>query len=369
MPPMARVSQSAGERRQQALAVLTSGVVGNETAERVTWALVSVLTGAAPRGLELNTAEIDDAWEFAAEHRVRGIAQRVLPVDPRDDAITSLAGAVAMERRLLEVVALLDDAGIDTLVLKGNATAHLDHATPGDREVGDVDVLVRPAQLGAAMTTLERSEYVRAVTHPFSRANFFHSETYVHPDGTEIDLHHRLAQPSRAPMTCWAHPDTFAVGGATLRALSRSWRFLHALVHQMMNPPPSVRSVNGLTDLVLMWSAGIDVEEVRTAGAEIGMAELTDRGLVRLTDLLDEPLELRRDLRRPARNDGSLPHSMPTAPRRATSHSPPTSPFSRERVWPRYLGQLLWPSPAYRRELGITAGSQARHVVREAFGR
>ena len=113
-----------------------------------------------------------------------------------DDSIASLAAAVAMERRLLEAVALLADAGIDTLVLKGNATAHLDHAAPSDREVGDVDLLVRPAQLDSAMTTLQRSDYVRAVTHPFSTPNFFHSETFVHPDGTEIDL--TTGSPNRA---------------------------------------------------------------------------------------------------------------------------------------------------------------------------
>ena len=366
---MARVSQSAGERRQQALAVLTTGVVGDDTAEQVTWALLSALTGAASPGLTLSAVEIDDAWEFVTEHRVRGVAQRVLPAGSPDGSISSLAGAVAMERRLLETVALLSGAGIDTLVLKGNATAHLDHATPSDREVGDVDLLVRPAQLSAAMTTLERSDYVRAVTHPFSTSMFFHSETFVHPDGTEIDLHHRLAQPSRAPMTCWEHPDTFVVGGASLRALPRSWRFLHALIHQMMNPPPSVRSVNGLTDLVIMWSAGVDVEKVRTAGAEIGMAALTDRGLVRLTDLLDEPLELpmrRQSTGAQRRLAAALDTDRPTPGYLALAANLAVQP---RKAWPRYLGQLLWPSPAYRRELGITAGSQVRHVVREAFGR
>ena len=170
-------------------------------------------------------------------------------------------------------------------------------------------------------------------------------------------------------MTCWEHPDAFVVGGAALRALPRSWRFLHALIHQMMNPPPSVRSMNGLTDLVLMWSAGVDVEEVRTAGAEIGMAELTDRGMVRLTDLLDEPLGVptrRQSTGAQRRLAAALDTDRPTPGYLALAANLAVQP---RRAWPRYLGQLLWPSPAYRRELGITAGSQVRHVIREAFGR
>jgi hypothetical protein len=282
-----------------------------------------------------------------------------------------MAGAMAIERHLLEAVGVLTTAGVAALVLKGNATAYLDHVDPADREVGDIDLLVRPEQLQTALAAFDRAGWRRTVTHPFRTPTFFHSETLVHADGSELDVHHRLAQPSRAPRTCWNQPETFELGGVTLAAMPGHWRFLHALIHQMMNPQPSVRALNGLLDLVLIWSTGVDIDAVRWAGREIGMPELTERGLTRVADLLGGPTVPARSS--PTRSGSAerrlanaLDTDLPTPGYLALAANLAVQP---RRLWPSYLRQLVWPSPAYREQMGITLGSQIRHVAREAVGR
>jgi len=366
---MAIDGDSDAARRDAALAVLTTGIAGHPARERLTWALVEQARGRPSPGLTFDADELEDLRSFARLHRVEARSRRLAP-DLGVATVGQLAGAMGLERHLLVVVELLATNGIELLVLKGNATARLDHADPGDREVGDVDVLVRPRQLDVAMHVLDTSGYRRAVTHPFARASFFHSETFVHPDGTEIDLHHRLAQPSRTPLTCWAEPDTFHLGGRAVQAMPRTWRFTHAMVHQMKDSPPTVRAVNGLLDLVVMWTKGVDVDHVRRIGREIGLTTLVERGLVRVTDLLGEPTPCpqtgfhgawaEQKLARALDDDGSTPGYVALAANLAVQP---------KRLWPSYLRQLLWPTKAYRDELGIALGDQVRHVVRETLGR
>ena len=370
MRTMSQAAVPVDERRAAALEVLTTGVVGDDVAERVTWSVIRLLDGSGA-ALALDDADLDAARSFAASERIGGIVHRVAPGVAATD-VASLAGAIDIERRLLSTIDLLEAARVPTLVLKGNATARLDHRSPEDREVGDVDVLVRPEDLTTAMAALVRQGHRHAVTHPFSTSAFFHSETFVHPDGIEIDLHHRLSQPSRPPTSCWADPAPFELGGRTLLALPRPWRFLHALVHQMMNPPPSQRAVNGLTDLVVMWRAGVDLDRVRSAAAEIGTTEIVERGLRRVTDLLGDapppptapqPVPRSRVERRFA---AALDTAGPTPGYLALAANLAVQPV---RMWTRYLAELVWPSAAYRRELGITPTGQLRHVVNEALGR
>ncbi|MGD9703401.1 MAG: nucleotidyltransferase family protein [Acidimicrobiia bacterium] len=366
---MATRSGADQARRRAALEVLTTDVVGDPVAEQATWALVTMLSTGAAQPLQLDPLELEQARAFAERHRVTGLLSRLLPGESGGGVI-ALAGAIEIERRLLEAAALLGRAGVANLVLKGNATAHLDHRTPSDREVGDIDLLVRAHDLDSAMAALESTGCTRAITHPFSSPSFFHSETFVHPQGTEIDLHHRLSQPSKAPVTCWDRPDTFSLGGVTLSALPRSWRFLHALVHQMMNPPPSTRAVNGLTDLVVMWTAGVDVAEVRAAAAEIKASHIAERGMARLADLLGvaRPAAPARDSSGWAerRLAEALDSDRPTPGYLALAANLAVQPIRR---WPRYVGDLLWPSAAYREQQGTTPRSQLRHVVNEALGR
>ena len=358
-------------RRSVALAVLTTGISGKQIPERITWALVEAASGVPDVAPHFSTADHEDLRNFADAHRVRRLVGRFAP-QVTEDPVRLATQSLSIERRMIETVETLRDASVDVLVLKGNATAYLDHADPTDREVSDIDLLVRPDQLPEAMARLASAGARRVVGHPFSVPWSFHSETFVQPDGTQIDLHHRLLQPSRPPVTCWRKPDTFQAAGRRMAALPRSWRFAHAVVHQLKDSPPTQRSLTGVLDMVLMWRSGLDLLEVRAAAREIGTPELVERGIRRLTDLLGERAVLppHGDVRHRGwaerRLAAALDTDRPTPGYLSLAANLAVQPARR---WPRYMADLLWPTADYRHGRGITLSSHARHVLREAIGR
>lgn len=369
MPPEPRAGTPWTAAQREALAVLATDVVGDAVAERLVHALVARLRGrAAEFGEPFDEQDLAAARAVADEHRIRSAVNRVLP-GAGGDAIEALAAAVAMEQRLLGVIDRFGSAGLAVAVLKGNATARLDHRDPGDREAGDIDVLVPVATYAATASMLHGAGFEQTVTHPFATSSFFHSETFRHRDGWELDVHVRLAQASRAPVSCWDDLETFELGGREVPALARPWRFLHAMVHQLMNPPPSFRGVNGLLDLVSMWERGVDLAAVRRAADEVGLRAVLERGLVRLGTLLEVPI--------PAEEPSGLGWVERRLARAVDGNDPIPGPVSfvsgiSAQPWsarPRYVRELLWPTPDYRRLLGVSPVQQLRHVVAEALGR
>lgn len=363
------VPAGEADRRTASLAILTTGVAGRDVCERLAWALIDQAAGRPAERFECSSTDFDAILELAMQHRVLLASASIVPA-LADRSVEHLARVIAIERAMLDATDLLDTAGVESLVLKGNATGRLDYPNPGRRAVGDVDLLVRLKQFERATRALTAAGYRSVPTHPFGRSSFFHSETLVRPDGIEIDLHHRLAQPSRTPISCWVDPEPFQLGGRTLFAMSRPWRFTHALVHQLKDAPPTTRALSGLLDLVVMWTQGVDLDEVRRASREIDVATLVERGLHRITDLLGDeaPPPTRQSVsswserRLAAALDSTraVPGYLTLA---ANLRVQPV------RLWPSYVRQLVWPTVEYRQALGITLGGQIRHVVREALGR
>lgn len=350
-------------RQRAALSVLVSGLTTEHEFELARWLLA--LPGSAPTQQFDGDAEAVES--FARLHRVRSLAAARLP-DLGFDRLAPLSEAMAIQRHLLRAHGALTSADVEVLVLKGLATAQLDHEVPGFRESGDVDLLVRPGEVAKAWRALVDAGYSHKVTHPFRRPRFFHSETFIHADGTEVDVHHRLAQPGFAPVSCWGSPDTFSLGGQTFRAMSRDWRFVHAVLHQMMNPPPSFRGLNGMLDCVALWRAGVDLASARAAASEVGQSELLERGTARLrTVLLDDTPAIRVDTTRiERRHAAALDGNAPVPGHTAFAAGVAAQPL---RYRPAYLRDLVWPSKAYRHLLDVRLGPQIRHVVSEAIGR
>ncbi len=361
---------TAGQRA--ALEVLSSDVVGHRLAEAITAALVGSMQGRPANGdlvQDLDPTDIEMVREFAADHRVRSAVNRVVP-GAGGDPVEALTGAIVMERHLLEVLDTFAPSGIALAVLKGNATARLDHRHWSDREAGDIDVLVPAARFDEAAAMLTGAGFVRSITHPFATSSFFHSETFRHRDGWELDLHQRLAQASRPPHSCWVALDHFELGGRLVPALPAPWRFLHALVHQIMNPPPSFRGVNGLLDLVSMWEHDVDLDAVRRAADEVGLRAVTERGLVRMGQLLERdvpaPAQTPREGRLERRVARAFDGVEPVPGHLSFLAGVSAQPWAAR---PRYVRELLWPTAAYREMLGVSPWQQARHVVSEALGR
>lgn len=145
--------------------------------------------------------------------------------------------ALRLERRLLRVHAALTSAGIGHIVLKGPAVAHLDNVDASLRDFGDIDVLVRSADVDGSAEALAAAGHRRVLpaAHPRLDRVFAKSVTFLGPDGLEVDLHRTLCPGSfglTLPLDAlWSGPDRFTVGGQVMRALARPLRLVHTAAH------------------------------------------------------------------------------------------------------------------------------------------
>lgn len=150
----------------------------------------------------------------------------------------ALLWCIQLEVRLLEVREAFDAAGgVEHLVIKGPAIAHLDALDPSVRTFADVDLLVAAHDIDRAVAVLT----AMGGTLPWAeRRNgfdrrFAKSVTPTLPDGVEFDLHRTPADGvfgHRIPLDrLFADPDHFEIGGVSFGALSLKHRLLHSAYH------------------------------------------------------------------------------------------------------------------------------------------
>jgi hypothetical protein len=142
---------------------------------------------------------------------------------------------VRLEHSLLEVTELLESGGIPCAVLKGIATAHLDHPDPSHRQFGDVDLLIAPDDLAPARALLEPAGWRQAYRLPEHHEEFTHSVTFGNGSLAELDLHQRVAHRALGLLVptdeLLAGRVPFEVAGRTVWALSRPDRLIHGAIH------------------------------------------------------------------------------------------------------------------------------------------
>lgn len=128
---------------------------------------------------------------------------------------------------------LIADAGVPVVAIKGFALAHMIYDDPEIRAVGDLDVLVRPADRDRLVRHLDANGYV---FEPLPRPpwGFISAASYapfVSPDGAcNLDVHiHPDCYPAYRSLTTDAVFDravTMAAGGMTFRAACADHAFL-----------------------------------------------------------------------------------------------------------------------------------------------
>lgn len=172
-----------------------------------------------------------------------------------------------LEHRLLEVKAWFEVAGgIDFVVLKGSAVAHLDEPDPSLRSFADLDLLIAADHMDRAIAVLEGHGAVRRQPQqrPGFDRRFAKGVGLACPDGVEIDVHRTLtgrAHGFRIPLDeLFAEPDPFTVGGEQFSALSRSHRALHAAYHAVAgSPTPPLRTLRDLAGYLSSPELGPEV--------------------------------------------------------------------------------------------------------------
>lgn len=171
---------------------------------------------------------------------VQAIADGALAADDDQRAeLTELdqglmSSVLMLEQLMVETTDTLRAAGIDHRVMKGSALAHTAYPDPSHRVFGDLDLLVRGADIEAAIVALgtlgiERSrvELRRGFDRRFAKAVTMYAQ-----DRRMVDLHRTLAT-GRFGLTIreedlFATPQEFEVGGRRLPTFDPTVRFLGA---------------------------------------------------------------------------------------------------------------------------------------------
>jgi hypothetical protein len=183
-------------------------------------------------------------------HFLHAVDDGALPVTDaqRDEVLNAhveaMATALLLDRRLVEVVGLLEGRDIDYRVLKGAAIATLDYPDPSLRSFGDVDLLVRAEQFDDAVAALEANGCRRQYPEPrpgFDR-RFGKGTSFDGPDGYEVDLHRTFVAGPFAqfvdPAELFERTEAFVIGSSKLKALGREERMLHACFHAALGAAP-----------------------------------------------------------------------------------------------------------------------------------
>ncbi len=186
-----------------------------------------------------------DASAWRVHHRVLGhLWPSRAHLDPQTAAEVEAAHGAAVERHLralsdlLTWRSLMDAAGIAWMVVKGPAVAAR-YARPDARTWGDLDLLVAPEDLGAALTAVTGAGWHLADRNHTLLARVVPSEVHVvAPSGTVVDLHWSLTSTrvrSRGVGTTTAglfeRSGEMDVGGVTVPTLGDADTLVHLCVH------------------------------------------------------------------------------------------------------------------------------------------
>lgn len=195
----------------------------------------------------------------------------------------SMLWCLQVELRLHEVRDWFEQAGgVEYLVVKGPAVAHLDEIDPSLRSFADLDLLIHERDMDRAIATLVEHHAVRRIPQrrPGFDRRFTKGVGLRCADGVEIDVHRTLcvgALGFRIPLDdLFADPDHFEIGGEWFAAPKPEHRALHAAYHALVgSPEPALRTVRDLAGYLTRpdLSPDVLVPEARSWGGETVLAE------------------------------------------------------------------------------------------------
>lgn len=168
---------------------------------------------------------------LASRHdvRIHGVESEV-----RTLLVQSASWSVRLEHRLIHVADVLRRVGVDPIVLKGLATAHLDYADPVLRETGDIDILVSPGRQDEVLNALFADGWRLGYEIAGEHRRLYHAHT-LERDGIELDVHQHIAHRALGLLLdtrrLMEDATPLRIGGSTLSALCDEDRLIHAAVH------------------------------------------------------------------------------------------------------------------------------------------
>lgn len=298
----------------------------------------------------------------------QGLVEAIRPRDLR-----LLQQSLMAEADLVRVSTLLSEHDVEHRVLKGLATAHLDHQNPALRSTSDVDLLVRRGQLSTASAVLAPL-VDQVATSPDRRRS--HTDRYGKDrtlklrGGGWIDLHQLLATGywgmalDHDPF--FEDEEHFTVAGVRCRALTLEHRFLHALLHAGASDRATIQSVRDVAVLQARLDldpvAVLDAERLEPIRAVLALGAIRAGDLLGLSGSLQDwasvqrPGPRERIALRVAAMSGSRSHwtgALGIAPHR----------------WPGFLVPLAFPSRDYLDARAVSWRGRLRSAARSLTDR
>lgn len=150
--------------------------------------------------------------------------------------------------RIGALLAAFEEAGIDTMVLKGAALIQLYYKESGLRPMLDADVLVHAHQAEQAMQVLTKLQWKPLrFLQPRMRIPIVHSTPFEDGGGRQLDLHWHLFWEcfnAKDGDDYWKHAVPIKIGGVKTLALSPTDQLLHTCWHgARWNEVPPIRWV------------------------------------------------------------------------------------------------------------------------------
>jgi len=218
-----------------------------------------------------------------------GVTERILERHQASQSTCAL-----LERELPRLVDLLEDAGVDPVVLKGPVSAHDGSLPVHFRDFGDLDLLIPADQMLAAVAALAAAGFERCfpqVSPEFDRRfvksvtlrSPFSGDWGAHDAPTfEVDLHRTLTPGPFGEVVpldeLHARAVPVRVHDRWYRALHPTHRFLHHCLHVVLgSPEPRLHS---LRDLVLSAPrTPIGVDEALATARSWGVVAVVQRAV------------------------------------------------------------------------------------------
>jgi hypothetical protein len=168
----------------------------------------------------------------------------------------------ALLHRTAPVVAALQAAGVDTLMLKGVPLLFTYYRNHALRPMSDIDVLVPPAQVRHAMAVLQAQGWRRLAKASDEDLQYRHAMLHHNAAGDEIDLHwHGLFETCNdaADRAFWEGARPLDVAGVATRQLDPALMLLHLVVHGVRyNLEPPARWIADAITLLQAEGARLD---------------------------------------------------------------------------------------------------------------
>jgi Uncharacterised nucleotidyltransferase len=203
-----------------------------------------------------------------------------------------IAGAaIIVERASAEAVAVLRDAGIRSILIKGPAQQQWLSAAGAPRDSVDVDLLLDPAEVDAAGSTLSALGYRHQPEVTPGVEN--HGDLWAAPGRVPVEIHWALS--GTDPATTWSvlshETEATEVSGTSVEIPNEAARCLIVTIHAAQH---GVGSEATITDLERALIVGDRAAWVRAA--ELARAVAGEAGFAAGLGLVPSGKQLRHDL-------------------------------------------------------------------------